>query len=117
MNLHIPWLHSRVEYLCAILPCLCSVEWQIFKESLRSPAEELYITIVGPLTSLFLGAVFLVWGTGGFHTLGINIPVTLHAGRAIPNGACLAGFDQYYGRIIQFDPRLPHWMADGSSVL
>ncbi len=40
-----------------------------------SPVEELYITIVGPLTSLFLGAVFLVWGTGGFHTLGINISV------------------------------------------
>jgi Zn-dependent protease len=30
-----------------------------------SPAEELFITIVGPLTSLFLGAVFLVFGTGG----------------------------------------------------
>lgn len=29
-----------------------------------SPAEELFITIVGPLTSLFLGAVFLVLGTG-----------------------------------------------------
>jgi len=41
-----------------------------------SPAEELYITIVGPLTSLFLGAVFLVWGTGRLHTLGINISVT-----------------------------------------
>src|SRR5215211_2883874 len=40
-----------------------------------SPAEELYITIVGPLTSLFLGAVFLVWGTGRLHTLGINISV------------------------------------------
>ncbi len=31
-----------------------------------SPAEELVITIVGPLTSLFLGAVFLVIGAGGF---------------------------------------------------
>jgi Zn-dependent protease len=41
-----------------------------------SPAEELYITIVGPLTSLFLGVVFLVWGTGRLHTLGIDIPVT-----------------------------------------
>lgn len=41
-----------------------------------SPAEELFITIVGPLTSLFLGAVFLVLGTGGLRTMGINIPVT-----------------------------------------
>lgn len=41
-----------------------------------SPAEELFITIVGPLTSLFLGAVFLVWGTGGLHTMAINIPAT-----------------------------------------
>ena len=31
-----------------------------------SPAEELVITIVGPLTSLFLGAVFLVIGAGGY---------------------------------------------------
>ncbi len=31
-----------------------------------SPAEELFITIVGPLTSLFLGAVFLVIGAGGY---------------------------------------------------
>ena len=30
-----------------------------------SPAEELVITIVGPLTSVFLGAVFLVVGAGG----------------------------------------------------
>ncbi len=31
-----------------------------------SPAEELVITIVGPLTSLFLGALFLVIGAGGY---------------------------------------------------
>lgn len=30
-----------------------------------TPSEELFITIVGPLTSLFLGAVFLVLGAGG----------------------------------------------------
>jgi Zn-dependent protease/CBS domain-containing protein len=30
-----------------------------------SPAEELFITVVGPLTSLFLGAVGLVVGAGG----------------------------------------------------
>ena len=30
-----------------------------------SPGEELFITIVGPLTSLFLGAVFLLLGTNG----------------------------------------------------
>jgi Zn-dependent protease/predicted transcriptional regulator len=30
-----------------------------------SPVEEFFITIVGPLTSLFLGAVFIVLGTNG----------------------------------------------------
>ncbi len=42
-----------------------------------TPAEELFITIVGPLTSLFLGAVFLVLGTGGLRLIGgLTIPVT-----------------------------------------
>src|SRR5215204_4979792 len=42
-----------------------------------TPAEELFITIVGPLTSLFLGAVFLVLGTDGLRSIGsLTIPVT-----------------------------------------
>src|SRR6266540_6826470 len=40
-----------------------------------TPAEELFITIVGPLTSLLLGAVFLILGTGGLRS-GLTIPVT-----------------------------------------
>jgi len=36
------------------------------KREPASPAEELVITIVGPLTSLFLGALFLVIGAGGY---------------------------------------------------
>ncbi len=40
-----------------------------------TPAEELFITIVGPLTSLLLGAVFLLLGTGGLRS-GLTIPVT-----------------------------------------
>lgn len=37
-----------------------------------SPAEEIFITIVGPLMSLFLGAVFLVLSTGG-RLLGADV--------------------------------------------
>lgn len=37
-----------------------------------SPAEEMFITIVGPLMSLFLGAVFLMLGTSGIW-LGTDI--------------------------------------------
>ena len=45
-----------------------------------TPSEELFITIVGPLTSLFLGAVFLVFGTGALRTVELTIPVTGDAG-------------------------------------
>jgi Zn-dependent protease len=42
-----------------------------------TPAEELFITVVGPLTSLFLGAVFLVLGAGSLRSAGgLTIPVT-----------------------------------------
>jgi Zn-dependent protease/predicted transcriptional regulator len=38
-----------------------------------TPSEELFITIVGPLTSLFFGAIFLVLGAGGIvRTDGLN---------------------------------------------
>jgi Zn-dependent protease/CBS domain-containing protein len=44
-----------------------------------SPAEELFITIVGPLTSLFLGAVFVVAGLSGTSQQGeiLNVSAVL----------------------------------------
>jgi len=38
-----------------------------------SPVDELLVTIVGPLTSFLLGAIFLVLGTGSFALANVNL--------------------------------------------
>ena len=38
-----------------------------------SPVDELLVTIVGPLTSFLLGAIFLILGTGSFALANINL--------------------------------------------
>ena len=38
-----------------------------------SPVDELLVTIVGPLTSFLLGAIFLILGTGSFALANVNL--------------------------------------------
>src|SRR6266496_1578564 len=58
-----------------------------------SPAEELVITIVGPLTSLFIGAVFLVIGAGGYSLNETMLTASSLLSRLQPLNTILAWLD------------------------
>src|SRR5215216_1717826 len=80
-----------------------------------SPAEELVITIVGPLTSLFLGAVFLVIGAGGYMVDGpINASSLL--ARLQPLNTILAWLGSV-NIMVGFFNLIPAFPLDGGRII
>lgn len=79
-----------------------------------SPAEELFITIVGPLTSLFLGAVFLVIGAGGYLNEAMT-PTSL-LGRLQPLNTILAWLGSI-NIMVGFFNLIPAFPLDGGRIV
>jgi Zn-dependent protease/predicted transcriptional regulator len=80
-----------------------------------SPAEELFITIVGPLTSLFLGAVFLLLGTQGtVRTSGMNVSAILSQLRPLNTILAWLGSVNIMVGIFNLIPAFP---LDGGRVI
>lgn len=82
----------------------------------ETPAEELVITIVGPLTSLFLGAVFLVIGAGGSAVNGITINPTSLLGRLQPLNTILAWLGSI-NIMVGFFNLIPAFPLDGGRIV
>src|SRR6185503_5650632 len=80
-----------------------------------SPAEELFITIVGPLTSLFLRAVFLLLGTQGtVRTSGMNVSAILSQLRPLNTILAWLGSVNIMVGIFNLIPAFP---LDGGRVI
>jgi Zn-dependent protease/predicted transcriptional regulator len=79
-----------------------------------SPAEELFITIVGPLTSLFLGALFLVIGAGGYLNEAMT-PTSL-LGRLQPMNTILAWLGSI-NIMVGFFNLIPAFPLDGGRIV
>ncbi len=79
-----------------------------------SPAEELFITIVGPLTSLFLGALFLVIGAGGY--LNNAMSATSLLGRLQPLNTILAWLGSI-NIMVGFFNLIPAFPLDGGRIV
>src|SRR5689334_13546067 len=79
-----------------------------------APAEELFITIVGPLTSLFLGALFLVIGAGGYLNEAMT-PTSL-LGRLQPMNTILAWLGSI-NIMVGFFNLIPAFPLDGGRIV
>ena len=80
-----------------------------------SPAEELFITIVGPLTSLFLGAIFLVVGAGGYLVSDAMSATSLLA-RLQPMNTILAWLGSI-NILVGFFNLIPAFPLDGGRIV
>ena len=81
-----------------------------------SPSEELVITIVGPLTSLFLGAAFLVVGAGGYALNDAAINASSLLARLQPMNTILAWLGSVNIMVGLFN-LIPAFPLDGGRIL
>jgi Zn-dependent protease len=81
-----------------------------------TPAEELVITIVGPLTSLFLGAVFLVIGAGGYSINASLMSTTSLLARLQPMNTILAWLGSI-NIMVGFFNLIPAFPLDGGRIV
>lgn len=81
-----------------------------------SPAEELVITIVGPLISLFLGAVFLVIGAGGYTLNDATINPSSLLARLQPLNTILAWLGSVNIMVGLFN-LIPAFPLDGGRII
>jgi len=81
-----------------------------------SPAEELVITIVGPLTSLFIGAVFLVIGAGGYSLNETMLTASSLLSRLQPLNTILAWLGSV-NIVVGFFNLIPAFPLDGGRIV
>jgi Zn-dependent protease/predicted transcriptional regulator len=81
-----------------------------------TPPEELVITIVGPLTSLFLGALFLVIGAGGHAGNEITMNPASLLGRLQPLNTILAWLGSI-NIMVGFFNLIPAFPLDGGRIV
>ena len=81
-----------------------------------TPAEELVITIVGPLTSLFLGAVFLVIGAGSYSLNESMMTASSLLGRLQPLNTILAWLGSI-NIMVGFFNLIPAFPLDGGRIV
>src|SRR5215208_4388024 len=81
-----------------------------------SPADELVITIVGPLTSLFLGALFLVIGAGGYSLEDAAFTPSLLLARLQPINTILAWLGSV-NIMVGFFNLIPAFPLDGGRIV
>jgi Zn-dependent protease len=81
-----------------------------------SPAEELVITVVGPLTSLFLGAVCLVVGAGGIAVDASSLVQPAILSRLQPLNTTLAWLGSV-NILIGFFNLIPAFPLDGGRII
>jgi Zn-dependent protease/CBS domain-containing protein len=81
-----------------------------------SPAEEFVITVVGPLTSLFLGAVCLVIGTGGITADAGSLTAPALLSRLQPLNTTLAWLGSV-NLLIGFFNLIPAFPLDGGRII
>ncbi len=81
-----------------------------------SPAEELVITIVGPLTSLFIGAVFLVIGAGGYSLNETMLTTSSLLSRLQPLNTILAWLGSV-NIVVGFFNLIPAFPLDGGRIV
>lgn len=81
-----------------------------------TPAEELVITIVGPLTSLFLGAVFLVIGAGGYGIDSVPLNPSSLLARLQPLNTILAWLGSV-NIMVGFFNLIPAFPLDGGRII
>ena len=81
-----------------------------------SPAEEMVITIVGPLTSLFLGAVCLVIGAGGIVVDAASLTAPAVLSRLQPVNTTLAWLGSV-NIMIGFFNLIPAFPLDGGRIV
>jgi Zn-dependent protease/predicted transcriptional regulator len=81
-----------------------------------TPAEEMFITIVGPLTSLFLGALFLVIGAGGYVTSEVTLNPSSLLARLQPLNTILAWLGSI-NIMVGFFNLIPAFPLDGGRIV
>src|SRR5512141_1074951 len=81
-----------------------------------TPAEELFITIVGPLTSLFLGALFLVIGAGGYVVNDAGLGASAVLARLQPMNTILAWLGSI-NIMVGFCNLIPAFPLDGGRIV
>ena len=81
-----------------------------------TPAEELIITIVGPLTSLFLGALFLVIGAGGYVLNDSPLNASALLSRLQPMNTILAWLGSI-NIMVGFFNLIPAFPLDGGRII
>lgn len=81
-----------------------------------TPAEELVITIVGPLTSLFLGSVFLVIGAGSYTVPESMMTASSLLGRLQPLNTILAWLGSI-NIMVGFFNLIPAFPLDGGRIV
>ncbi len=81
-----------------------------------TPAEELFITIVGPLTSLFLGALFLVIGAGGYVLNDAVLSASALLARLQPINTILAWLGSI-NIMVGFFNLIPAFPLDGGRIV
>lgn len=81
-----------------------------------TPAEELFITIVGPLTSLFLGALFLVIGAGGYVLNDAALSASALLARLQPMNTILAWLGSI-NIMVGFFNLIPAFPLDGGRII
>ena len=81
-----------------------------------TPAEELFITIVGPLTSLFLGALFLVIGAGGYVLNDAVLSASALLARLQPMNTILAWLGSI-NIMVGFFNLIPAFPLDGGRII
>jgi Zn-dependent protease/predicted transcriptional regulator len=81
-----------------------------------TPAEEVFITIVGPLTSLFLGALFLVIGAGGYVTSEVTMNPSSLLARLQPMNTILAWLGSI-NIVVGFFNLIPAFPLDGGRIV
>ena len=81
-----------------------------------TPAEEMVITIVGPLTSLFLGALFLVIGAGGYDVNSSMITPSSLLARLQPLNTILAWLGSI-NIMVGFFNLIPAFPLDGGRIV
>lgn len=81
-----------------------------------TPAEELFITIVGPLTSLFLGAAFLVIGAGGYVLNDAALNASALLARLQPMNTILAWLGSI-NIMVGFFNLIPAFPLDGGRIV
>jgi Zn-dependent protease/predicted transcriptional regulator len=81
-----------------------------------TPAEDIFITIVGPLTSLFLGALFLVIGAGGYVTSVVSLSPASLLARLQPLNTILAWLGSI-NIMVGFFNLIPAFPLDGGRIV